>query len=423
MSVPNWTTRAEPYVKDLLARWIGSTFSALSHRNYRLLWGGTLISSSGDWMDQIALNWFVVEMSGSAFELALVNLCRGLPILVFTLIGGAMADRLERRRLMMVTQSSAMLLAFVLAALVLTGTATIASVLMVATARGIVISFNLPARHSLIPELVPATDLANAVALNSLTNNVTKILGPALAGLIIAWLGTGACFLINGLSFLVVLWTLQSMRFPAAERKQTASTLSQSIGEGIAFVRNDRTVFLLVLIALVPTFFGQPYLTLLALFAYDVFQIGPEGLGLLTSCAALGSVGGALMLAAMPRRAVSGSAMLIFLIAFGVLLCAFALNPLLALAPVLLLGVGAMQIAYNASNNTILQMRVPNAMRGRVMSVLLLNRGLVQLGAAMSAATAGLIGPQLAVAGTGLVIVLFGTMVLLRSRLIRHIQG
>jgi MFS transporter, DHA1 family, staphyloferrin A biosynthesis exporter len=403
--------------------WARRTFSALAHRNYRLLWVGTLISNTGDWMDQVALNWLVIATTGSLFDLALVNLCRGLPILAFTLVGGAMADRLERRRLMMVTQSCAMILAFILSATVFSGTATIAAVLVIVTARGIVISFNLPVRHSLIPELVPASDLPNAVALNSLTLNVTKIVGPALAGLIIAALGTAACFLINGLSFLVVLWTLHAMKFPLAERKRPELSLQRSILEGLSYVWNDRTVLLLVLIALVPTFFGQPYLTLLAVFAHTVFEVGPEGLGFLTSCAAAGSVGGALMLAAFPRQAASGRAMLSFLIAFGVLLCGFALNPILALAPVILVGVGAMQIAYNASNNTVLQMRVPNHMRGRIMSVLLLNRSLVQLGAAASSAAAGLIGAPFAVASGGAIITLFGTAVLLRSRRIRKIHG
>jgi MFS family permease len=399
-------------------RWLGRTFSSLSHRNYRLLWTGTLISQTGDWMDQIALNWLVLQISGSAFELALVNLCRGLPILFFTLVGGAMADRFERRRLMIVTQSCAMLLAFALAALVLSGWSSIPVILVIATFRGIVVSFNLPVRHSLIPELVPASDLANAVAVNSLTANVTKIVGPAIGGLIIAWAGTGMCFLINGFSFLVVLWTLGAMRFPRVERERSGLALRQSIIEGLGFVRNDRTVLLLVLIALVPTFFGQPYLTLLTLFAHDVFAVGPEGLGLFTSCAAAGSVCGALTLASVGKRAVTARAMMTYLICFGLLLAAFALNPILALAPVLLLGVGAMQISYNATNNTILQMRIPNHMRGRVTSILLLNRGLVQLGAAASATAAGLIGPQYAVAGTGSIIVLFGVALLSKSRII-----
>ena len=406
---------------DLASVWARRTFSALAYRNYRLMWSGTLISHTGDWMDQVALNWLVISTSGSPFELALVNLCRGLPILAFTLIGGAMADRFERRRLMMVTQTIAMLLAFALSIMVFSGMATIGALMVVAAGRGIVVSINLPVRQSLIPELVPSSIVPNAVALNSLTVNVTKILGPALAGLIIASLGTAACFLLNGLSFLGVLWTLHAMKFPPSERKPSGLSLRQSIIEGIDYVRNDNVVLLLVLVALVPTFFGQPYLTLLALFAYTVFEVGPDGLGFLTSCAAAGSVGGALMLAAFPKIAASKTAMLAFLITFGLLLCAFALNPFFPLAPFLLFGVGAMQIAYNASNNTILQMRVPNHMRGRVTSVLLLNRGLVQLGAATSATIAGFVGARYAVAGAGALIVLFAAAVLLRSTCFRRV--
>lgn len=398
---------------DTRLPWTRRTFSALAHRNYRLMWIGTLISHTGDWIDLVALNWLVVTMSGSPFDLALVNLARGLPVLLFTLIGGVVADRWERRRLMMVTQTSAMLLAFVLAAMVFSGTASIVAVMLVAVGRGIIISFNLPVRHSLIPELVPAEDLPNAVALQSATQNVTKVVGPALAGLIIAAFGTGVCFLVNGLSFLAVLWTLGAMRFPPFQRKGEQLSFRRSIAEGIGFVRNDRTVLLLVLVALVPTFFGQPYMTLLALFAYSVFEIGPQGLGLLTSAAAVGSVLGALVVASNPKWGSSPRAMLAFLMAFGLFLCLFALNPVVFLAPVLLLGVGAMHIAYSAANNTILQMRIPNHVRGRVTSVLLLNRGLVQLGAAASAGLAGLIGAPFAVAIAGLVIVLFGAAIAL----------
>lgn len=404
-------------------RLLPATFAALRHRNFRLLWSGTLISHSGDWMDQVALNWLVLQMTDSAFYLGLVNFCRAIPILVFTLLGGVAADRVERRRLMMVTQSSAMLLALVLAGLVISGTASILLVLVIATGRGIVIAFNLPARHSLIPELVPRNDLANAVALNSLTLNVTKIIGPALGGLIIAAYGTGACFLFNGLSFLVVIWMLWAMDMPPSTRARPESGIARSIAEGVRFVRDDRTILLLVLVAIVPTFFGQPYLHLLALFAHDVFDIGPGGLGLLTSCAAAGAVGGALLVASIPARAATGAAMLGFLLAFGALLCAFALNPVLWLAPALLFGVGAMHIAYNASNNTILQLRLPDHVRGRVLSVLLLNRGLVQLGTASLATLAGLVGPPLAVAASGLAMMVFATAIIVCSPTLRRLAA
>lgn len=401
--------------------WTSRTFSALRHRNYRLLWTGTLISNTGDWMDQIALNWLVISQSGNPWHLALVNLARAVPILLLTLVGGAVADRVERRRMLMVTQGCAMGLAFVLAALVLTDRAPLWAVLILATGRGIVISFNLPARHSLISELVPPAILPNAVALNSLTLNVTKILGPALGGLIIAGFGTGVCFLLNGLSFLVVLWTLGAMRFPQAKAPERApESLARSIGDGLAYTWNDRTLLLLVSFALVPTFFGQPYMALLTLFAYDVFHIGPEGLGMLSSIAAGGAVAGALMLASMPRWAASPRAMLVFVLLFGGAVAGFALIPVLRLAIPLLFAVGAMHIAANASNNTILQMRVDDHMRGRVLSIMLLNRGLTQLGVAATAAVAGVIGVQAALAGSGVVIVAMGAAALLFSRLGRE---
>ncbi len=410
-----------------MIRWsasrIGRAFSALRHRNYRLMWIGTMVSNTGDWMDQVALNWLVVATTGSPFHLALVNLCRGLPILLFVLVGGAMADRLPRRRLMMLTQSAAMAMAAFLAVMVLWGGAPIWAILTVATGRGIFTAFNMPARHSLISELVPRSDLPNAIALHSMTVNLTKILGPALAGVIIGTLGTGFCFALNAASFVVVIGSLQAMRFPPDPQRSPSPSLRKSIVEGMAYVRGERTVLLLVLIALVPTFFGQPYLSILTLFAHDVFRIGPEGLGLLTAFAAGGSVAGALMLASLPRVAASGRWMTVFLIGFGAVLVVFAANPFLVVAPVLLLAAGAFQIAYNAANNTILQMRVPDHIRGRVISILMLNRGLVQLGTAATAGAAGLIGARWAMAANGLIILSMGALVLLRERRIVELNG
>ncbi|KEQ03709.1 MFS transporter [Pseudorhizobium pelagicum] len=402
---------------------IGKAFSALGHRNYRLMWTGTLVSNTGDWMDQVALNWLVVSTTGSPFHLALVNLCRGLPILLFVLVGGAMADRLPRRRLMMLTQSAAMALAVFLAVMVLWAGAPLWAILLVATGRGIFTAFNMPVRHSLVSELVPRSDLPNAIALHSMTVNLTKILGPALAGVIIGTLGTGVCFALNAASFVVVIRSLQAMRFPPESERPPSLSIGRSILEGMAYVRAERTVLLLVLIALVPTFFGQPYLSMLTLFAHDVFQTGPEGLGLLTAFAAGGSVAGALTLASLPKVAASGWWMMAFLLGFGALLIAFAANPFLLAAPVLLVVTGAFHIAYNAANNTILQLRIPNEVRGRVISILMLNRGLVQLGTAATAATAGLIGARWALGINGLIILVLGALVLMRERQITRLQG
>src|SRR5215208_369530 len=193
---------------------------SLRHRNYRLLWSGTLISSSGDWMDQVALNWLVYELTDSAFSLGILNLCRLLPILLFTLIGGVVADRFERRRMLIVTQTVAMILAFALAILVSTGIVFrdtqlgFLMVLVVAVGRGMMMSFNQPARQSLISDLVPSELLTNAVALNSATLNLTRVIGPVIGGLLIASIGTAGAFYFNGASFVAVLWGLALMRFP-----------------------------------------------------------------------------------------------------------------------------------------------------------------------------------------------------------------
>src|SRR5581483_10018615 len=213
-----------------------STFSSLRHRNYRLLWMGTLVSSSGDWMDQIALNWLIYSLTGSAVYLGILNLCRLAPILVFTLIGGVVADRVERRRLMFTTQTFAMLLALLLAVLVSTGVVQVWMVLVIAIGRGVMMSFNQPARQSLISDLVPQEDLMNAIALNSATLTLTRVIGPAIGGVLIVWVGVAGAFYLNAASFLAVLYGLALMRF--AERKVKAKRgVLHDLVEGVRYLR------------------------------------------------------------------------------------------------------------------------------------------------------------------------------------------
>ncbi|GAB4361783.1 MAG: MFS transporter [Kiloniellaceae bacterium] len=405
--------------RSRLGRRFLATFAALRHRNYRLLWIGTLISQTGDWMDQIALNWLVLQITGSPAYLGLVNFFRGTPILFFALLGGVAADRIERRYLMMMTQGASMVLAFVLAGLVIFDAADVWLLIVVATCRGIVISFNLPARHTLVSELVPREDLPNAVALTSLTLNITKVIGPLIAGVVIGAIGVSACFLINGISFVAVLGTLWAMDLPKKPRRKQTETLGQSLVGGFAYINRHTAIRLLVLVALIPMFFGQPYLTMLTVFADSVYRIGPEGLGLLVSCAAAGSVCGALLVATFSSAARRGVVMLGFLLVYGCALVAFSLNDWFALAPVLLMVAGAMQIAYNASNNAMLQMAVPDEVRGRVLSTLFLNRGLVSMGTAFVGFLAALVGPQTAMASTTAVVAATAVLLFLFSPTMR----
>lgn len=396
--------------------------AVLRHRNYRLLWTGTLVSNTGDWMDQVALNWLVLETTGSAVYLGLVNLFRAVPILALTLLGGVAADRFERRRLMMASQAFGMVLAITLATLVALGRTEIWIILVIAAARGAMVAFNQPARHTLISEVVPRHILPSAIALNSLTFNLTKIIGPLLAGVIIAAWGTAACFAVNATSFIAVLWTLGLMQFPPRPDRAGGESVLQSLVVGFGYLRRNPTVRVLVLVAFIPVFFGGPYLNLLALFAVEVFQVGPDGVGTLTACAAFGAMSGALVLATVPAATRSGRVMLLVMLGYGAMICLFALTGNFHLAAVVLLFCGAGQIACNAINNILLQTIVPDEVRGRVLSMLLLNKGLVQLGTATVAFLAALIGVRWAMFLSGGIVVISACMVLALAPTIRRLR-
>ncbi len=382
------------------------TFTSLRHYNYRLLWFGTLVSSSGDWMDQVALNWLVYQITDSAIALALLNFFRLTPILVFTLIGGVVADRVERRRLMFTTQTVAMLLALALAVLVSTGVVQFWMVLLVAVGRGIMMSFNQPARQSLISELVPPDDLQNAIALNSATLNLTRVMGPAIGGGLIATTGVAGAFYLNAASFLAVLAGLALMRFPARVQKHHGGVL-QDLGDGVGYLRRQPALRTLVLLALVPMVLGMPYMTMMTIFARDVLKVGGGGLGLLTAATGAGAVMGALVVASLSSMKRRGRFMIGGLAAFGLALVFFALSPWFWLSLLALLGVGVCQQAYMATNNTLIQTYVDEAYRGRVLSTLFLNRGMVPLGTMLAGIGTTLFGVQATVA------VMAGALVLL----------
>ena len=367
------------------------TFASLRHRNYRLLWSGTMISQSGDWMDQIALNWLVYELTGSALALALLNLCRLVPITLFTLVGGVAADRIERRKLLMMTQTVAMVLAFALAIVVSTGAVEFWMVLVVAVGRGVMMSFNQPARQSLISDLVPRELLTNAIALNSATMNLTRVIGPMIGGLLIVTVGVAGAFYVNGLSFVAVLIGLMQMRFPPRQPRPKKSMAADLVG-GIQYLKSNPPLRTLVILALVPMVFGMPYMTMLTVFAKDVLAVGGDGLGLLTACSGTGAVCGAIFVAS--RGSIPGRRrlMLLGLVVFGLTLAAFALSPWLWLSAATLLGVGFGQQMFMAFNNSIIQEEVDPEFRGRVVSTLFMNRGLVPLGTMLAGVGTDLIG-------------------------------
>jgi MFS transporter, DHA1 family, staphyloferrin A biosynthesis exporter len=383
-----------------------AAFQSLRHRNYRLLWIGTLISNSGDWMDQIALNWLVYQLSGSAVQLAFLNLARLAPIFVFTLVGGVIADRAERRRLLFTTQAVAMVLAFILATLTITGLVQIWMVLVIAVGRGIVLSFNQPARQSLISELVPSAYLKNAIALNSATLNLTRVLGPTLGGLLIATVGVAGAFYLNAFSFLAVLYALALMRFPIRAPRKSHTSMLADLAGGLRYLIQRPTLRTLVLLALLPMVLGMPYMTMLTVFASDVLKVGGGGLGLLTACSGIGAVSGALWVAANAHRLGLGRLMFGGLIGFGAALVIFALSPWFWVSIAALIAVGAGQQVYMASNNALIQTNVEEEYRGRIVSTLFLNRSMVPLGTVLAGLGTQVFGVQATTAAmaTGLLV-------------------
>ena len=345
------------------------TFSSLTVYNYRLFWGGQLISLSGTWMQTTAQAWLVLKITNSSVALGTVILLQFLPITLLTLFGGVFADRFPKRRLLFVTQTIAAVQAFVLAALVLTDTVQLWQIYGLAVLLGIVNAFDNPTRQAFVSDLVGKDHLQNAVALNSSLFNTARIIGPALGGIIISVVGIGQAFLFNGLSFIPVILGLAVMRqrdFFLSEQPQRANVFRQ-VGEGIRYAVQTPKVFLILLTMAVVGTFGYNYNTILPLLAKYVLNAGATGLGLLTSAVGVGSLIAALAVASARRT--SETVLLGAGFIFSLLLIAVGFSSWLPLTLVLLLLMGAIGIVYTASSNTNLQLTTPGALRGRVMSL------------------------------------------------------
>jgi len=295
-------------------------------------------------------------------------------------------------------------------------------IVSLATCRGLVVAFNLPVRLSLVAELVPREDIARAIAINSMTANTAKILGPMLAAMLIAVFGLMVCFIVNAVTFVAVLYNLSRISIPEREQPLVRESFRQSLAGGLRYMRSDRTIFLLVLIAFIPTFFCQPFLQILAVLAEDVFRSGAFGLGLMTATAAVGAVTGGLLASLIQGNSRRGSVMVVFMGAFGLSLVLVAAAPSMMSALPGIFCAGAMQIAFNSSNNTLLQLSTADHYRGRVLSMLSLTRGLVPLGAATMAFLAAAVGVRVSLGSMSAVVVVTAIVFWFRSSVLRRLK-
>ncbi len=343
-------------------------FKAFHYREFRLLWIGACTSSIGTWMQVVAQSWLVLTLSGSAFLLGVDGFLGQIPILLFSLIGGVIADRIDRRRVLLGSQYVQMTCAFLLTVLFALKVVKVWHILSLSFVVGCAQSFGGPAYQALVPMLVEQEDLPNAIALNSIQFNLARVIGPMLGGLALTGLGAAWCFGLNGLSFVAVIISLLMLRVKFVPQP-TGESILTGVKQGIGFIRKQGAMQGLIALAFSMTALAIPMLTFLPVFAKDVFHRGPEAFTILLSCSGAGSVAGALVVAAFGNVRRKGLVALLTLILLGFGMAGFALSKSLPLSCALLFLSGASLMGVFSMISSLVQLITANEMRGRVMSV------------------------------------------------------
>ena len=345
-------------------------FASLRNRNFRLYFGGSVISVAGTWMQTTGQAWLVLELTGSAVKLATVAALQFLPITLFTLFGGAFADRFPRRPAMFVTQSLALGQSVLLGVLAATGAVEMWHIYVLAATLGTINALDGPLRQSFVSELVDRDELPNAIALNSLVQNVGRILGPALGGAVIGFFGVSTAFFVNAVSFAGILGALALIdrsQLRREDSKPNAGSVFRQVGEGLAFARRSPPILFLIILAAFVGMFGYNFTTIIPLVATELLAASPKQFGLLNSCLGAGSFLAAMMLAS--RGQPSSARILLASVAFGVILALIGLSHSFPVSGLLFVCVGAASVTFSTGVNTSLQLLAPDWMRGRMASM------------------------------------------------------
>ncbi len=403
-------------------------FRALSNPNYRIFWIGAFLSNVGTWMQTVAQGWLVLQLTDSPFWLGLDAFMATAPGVVFTLIGGVFADLIDRRRLMLYTQVAAGIAAFGLAMLVATNVVNRWMVLGFSFATGCCMALASPSFLAMTYDLVGREDLANAIAMNSTQFQLSRVIGPALAGVAFRVLGLAGCFFANALSFVAVVASLSKVRPITNQDAPVHSVrdrraLWRDLIEGLHYVRNRPRVSSLLMVAAVNSFFGAPYFTMVPIYARDIFHLGATGLALMMGTAGAGAFFGALLVAYLGDFRRKGWFVLGGSLMFGICISNFALTTRLALSLAFLFGLGFALVVSVALINTLLQKLVTDQMRGRVMSMFILSfMGTMPLGNIIAGAMSSHFGPQPTLAVGGLVVTVFAASVAFFNKRLRELH-
>jgi MFS family permease len=418
VSTESSSAPAVPAESEEARSWLHRVAGALTHRNYRLLWLAALGSTIGTWMQNYAQAWLVFDLTKSNFYLGLDTFLAQLPVLLFMLIGGVVADRHDRRLLLTGSQYVQMFSAFTLTALILTGHVEVWYIFVLSFVSGCGQAFGGPAYQSLIPQLVPRRDLPNAIALNSTQFNLSRVLGPTAGGIVLALVGTAGCFALNGLSFFFVVFALSRLQLPPHQRPTRASALREELKAGLRHVRNDRLVLTLTILVFFSTFLTMPILTMLPSFATDVLTANGHApqtrLSMLLACQGLGSIIGALTIGGLGRFKHMGRVLLVVQVVLGVLIAAFAQSRVLTLSLVLLLVGGIFFMMVFSISFSLVQLTVPDDLRGRVVSIYMVAlRGGWPIGSLVAGAMADKFTAPVVMGVNGLLLSLVAAVLLL----------
>ena len=366
---------------------------ALQYRNYRLFFSGQGISLIGTWMQRIAMSWLVYRLTNSALLLGVVGFTGQLPIFLLTPFAGVLADRMNRHRVLVATQTLAMIQALILALFVFTGTIAVWHIVTLSIFLGFIDAFDMPVRQSFMVEIVQTKDLGNAIALNSSIVNSAQLLGPSIAGILIASTGEGMCFLLNAISYLFVIVSLLMMKMTSKQIENPKTPVLKGVGEGFSYVFGFAPIRSILLLLALISLVGMPFRVLLPVFAKDILHGGPDTLGFLAGSSGVGALVGSAYLAS--RRSVLGLGKWIALASsiFGIGLIAFSLSHVFWLSMILILLSSFGMMVQMASSNTILQTVVDEDKRGRVMSFYAMSlRGMAPFGSLLAGSLASAIG-------------------------------
>jgi MFS family permease len=378
-------------------RSLPTTLRALKHRNFQLFFSGQLISLIGTWMQSVAQSWLVYRITGSSLLLGSVGFASQIPVFLAAPLGGIVADRYNRQRVVIGTQIASMILAVILAVLTLTHRITVPEIFVLAALMGVVNAFDIPGRQAFLVDMVGKEDLMNAIALNSSMFNGARIIGPAIAGILVARIGEGWCFFANAVSYIAVIIGLVLMRVPPRTHRPTGSPIAHII-EGFQFVRNTAPIKALLLLLGLISLVAMPYTVLMPVFADRILHGGARGLGILMGATGVGALLGALTLATRTGVHGLGRWVTFSCAGFAITLMAFALSRNFWLSAVLLVPVGFCMMLEMSSSNTLIQAMVPDHLRGRVMSVYsMMFMGMAPFGALFGGAMADRIGAPLTV--------------------------